>query len=364
MSLIQYRRDLHRIPELGFDLPLTLDYVCGRLEQLTGRVFSPAPSSLCIYFDAGAPTTLAFRADMDGLPVEEVSEADYRSSHRGQMHACGHDGHMAMLLAFCEYVSQAKDLRHNVLAIFQPAEETSGGALPICESGVLQEYRVDAVFGIHMWPGFEAGRIVSRRGELMARCSEVHIDITGKGVHVAKADQGADALLAAALMASRVYEFEASLPADQLRLLKFGLMKAGTVGNVIAGRAQLAGTMRAFNDDVYDALRASVLDIARSVEADTGCRVEVDVYAGYPPVINDIDLMDRVVAQTGLELTLLDEPPMTGEDFSFYQQQAPGVFFFLGTGRDAALHTSDFDMDESALASGLDLYKSLLEVEL
>lgn len=365
MSLIQYRRDLHRIPELGFELPQTLDYVRGHLERLPGQLSSPAPSALCMYFDAGAPTTLAFRADMDGLPVTEESSASYRSQHPGQMHACGHDGHMAMLLGLCDHVAEnLGTLKHNVLAIFQPAEETSGGALPICESGVLRDRGVDAVFGIHMWPGFEAGQIVSRRGELMARCSELHITITGKGVHVAKADQGADALLAAALLVTRVYEFEASLPQDQLRLLKFGRLEAGTVGNVIAGQARLAGTMRAFDDSVYDALRAAVMESARAVEQQTGCTIDVEVYSGYPPVVNDAALFDRVVDQTGVQVTLLDQPPMTGEDFSFYQQEAPGVFFFLGTGQDAALHTSDFDMDEAALASGIDLYTRLLEVHL
>lgn len=369
--MISYRRDLHRIPELGFDLPETLAYVRAHLESLPGaQVFAPAESSLCAYFDAGAETTLAFRADMDGLPIQEspgdtdeAARASYLSRHAGKMHACGHDGHMAMLLGLCDYVSTAT-LRHNVLAIFQPAEETTGGARFICEAGVFQQYRVNAVFGIHMWPGFAAGQLVSRRGELMARCSEVHIDITGRSVHVAKAEQGADAVLAAALIVQRADELTRSLPADQLRLLKFGLSQAGTVGNVIAGHARLAGTMRAFDDAVYDTLRTGIECIGAEVAAETRCDIAIDIDAGNPPVINDVELFGRVVEQTGAQVMLLDEPPMTGEDFSFYQREVPGVFFFLGTGRNAALHTADFDMDESALDSGLDLYKKLLEITL
>lgn len=364
-QLVTYRRDLHQIPELDFDLPQTLEYVKGHLDTLNCHVFSPAPSSLCAYFDAGKATTLAFRADMDALPITEATGAAYGSVHEGKMHACGHDAHMAMLLGLCDFASEnVTDLPHNVLAVFQPAEETTGGARFICESGVFKEYGVNAVFGIHMWPNYPAGQVLSRRGELMARSSEVHIDVSGKSVHVAESADGHDALHAAALIVTGAYDFAAGLPADQLRLLKFGLLQAGTACNVIAGQAKIEGTMRAFNDQTYELLRSGLEEVIAGATAATGCDIKLDVLAGYPPVINNVELFDAVTNQLDVPIDLLPEPSMTGEDFSFYQNEVPGVFFFLGTGDAAALHTNNFDLDEKALTNGLYLLKSLLQLEL
>lgn len=364
-TLKEYRRDLHQIPELGFDLPKTLQYVRTKLQALNGEVFAPAEASLCIYFDAGADSTLAFRADMDGLPVSQSPGRELHSGHPGQMHACGHDGHMAMLLGLCDYVSDnLSALPHNVLAIFQPAEETTGGAQPICQSGVLQDYGVDAVFGLHMWPGYAAGTIVSRPGELMARSSEITVEVGGKSVHIAKASQGHDALLAASHLVNSVHEKVAAMPHEIHRLLAFGLLRAGTVRNAIAGSARLEGTMRAFSDGVFEDLRAILLDSARDAERATGCTVNVDVAAGYPPVINDPDLFKEIQNQVSIPIVTIDEPQMTGEDFSFYQREVPGVFFFVGTGRDDALHSPSFDMDERALNGGYEFLKSLLHIRL
>lgn len=354
--VVQYRRDLHQIPELGFDLPKTLAYVKDHLLTLPGLVIEPAPSSVCIFFDAGAASTVAFRADMDALPTTESTERVGRSLHEGHMHACGHDGHMAMALALCDYVSEHIDtLPHNVLVIFQPAEETTGGAEPICASGIFSRFNVQSVYGLHMWPGFAAGQIVSRPGPLMARCCEVHVKITGKSVHIAKAHEGADALLAGSLLVSRLAD---RVPNDPLQLLRFGLLKSGTVGNIVAGSATVAGTLRSFSDDDHEALIQLLTDTATEVEKETGCNVEISLTAGYPAVINDADLFDQV-ASLGIPITVLDEPPMTGEDFSFYQREAPGVFFFVGTGRTDALHSQTFDFDEAALESGLRLLIAL-----
>ena len=366
MSVLkQYRRDLHRIPELGFELPLTLEYVKNHLDTLDGELIEPAPSSLCIYFDAGKDSTIAFRADMDGLPVSEAVESDFTSTHPGQMHACGHDGHMSMLLALCDFVSEnLTELPHNVLAIFQPAEETTGGAEPICQSGVLKDYAVDAVFGLHMWPGYPAGTIISRPGELMARSSEITVDILGKSVHIAKAATGKNAMRAAVLLLDLIHDAVAQIPPNVHRLLGFGLLQAGTVRNALAGSAHIEGTMRAFSDPVFEQLREILLDSAARVEEATGCAVSVDIAAGYPPVINDPELYADVSGQVQVPIVEIEEPQMTGEDFSFYQQQVPGIFFFVGTGRDQALHSPTFDMDEEALTGGYNLLKSLLFLEL
>lgn len=364
-GLVTDRRNLHQIPELDFDLPLTLDYVRARLTDLRGTVFEPAPASLCIYFDAGADTTIAYRADMDALPVTEATGQPYASRHPGRMHACGHDGHMAMLLGLCDHVSEnLESLRHNVLAIFQPAEETVGGARPICETGVMQEYGVDAVFGLHMWPGFPPGQIVSRPGELMARSCEVTVDIEGKSVHIAKASTGADALYAAALLVDEVHRLTEEMPPGEHHLLNFGLLRSGEVRNAISGYSHLEGTLRAFSDEVFDHLVTGLQHAAKASEEATGCTVNIHMTDGYPAVVNDAALFAAVQEHVAEPVEILSEPQMTGEDFSFYQREAPGVFFFVGTGRADALHSPTFDMDEAALSGGLELLISLLDLPL
>lgn len=366
-KLQQHRRHLHQIPELDFDLPQTIQYVRQHLESLGAEILEPAPSTVCAYFPAGAEQTIAFRADMDALPLTEQSDAPYASKHPGRMHACGHDAHMAMMLGFCDEVAQlaaAGELPYNVLAIFQPAEETTGGARGIVESGIFADLNVAAVFGIHMWPGFAAGQLISRPGPLMARTSEVKITVTGRSVHVAKSEHGTDATYAAATLLTRIYQMAEAMPAYPQFLLKFGLLQSGTVCNIISGSALLEGTLRSFDDAVYQHLVSELQRIASEVAEQFGCKIDMDIDDGYPPVLNDPALLDAVTTQTGLDVVELEQPPLTGEDFSFYQQAAPGVFFFLGTGRDEALHTADFDLDESALTAGVDLYRQLLTLTL
>ena len=159
MQIIADRRALHQIPELELTLPKTMTYLRSALSGLRCRLFSPIANSLCAYFDFGKAETLAFRADCDALPVFEKSGVDFASTHAGCMHACGHDGHMAMALELARRIHEKADLPHNILILFQPGEETPGGAKPLCDTGVLEEYRVKALFGLHLWPGLEKGVI-------------------------------------------------------------------------------------------------------------------------------------------------------------------------------------------------------------
>ena len=191
MTVVDHRRTLHTIPELDDCLPETVQYVRAVLEGLGCALSAPIPGSICAFFDAGRPETVAFRADMDALPVTEATGAPYASVHSGIMHACGHDGHTAMALALAEYVAAHRsELPRNVLLLFQPAEETTGGAKRLCESGVLEQHAVTRVFGLHLWPGLEAGKVYTRPGPLMARANEVTVTIAGKSVHLSRASQG------------------------------------------------------------------------------------------------------------------------------------------------------------------------------
>ena len=389
-ELRTFRRDLHRIPELDFDLPETIRYIEGVLAPLSCEVTHPCQSCVCAYFDAGANATTAIRADMDALPIAEATGAAFASKHAGCMHACGHDGHMAMALAAATAVDRAlrrgATLEHNVLFVFQPAEETTGGAKTVCESGVFERYRADRIFGFHVWPDLPAGTLASCAGPLLARSSETHIHIHGTSIHIAKTYgvpvvESHDAALAAAKFLVTERELMDELGAEEPCICKFGLVEAGTVCNAVAGEAHIAGSLRVFTDGMFDRAKAGIRRVLDEACAETGCTYDIDFAEGYPPVDNDPELFAEVEpALPGMRH--VKEPLLIAEDFAFYQRHLPGVFFLLGTGvptddggepvenpHDAegcpayatsALHTDTMLFDENILLKGLDVYKRLI----
>lgn len=359
MQIIRDRRALHAIPELGLELPKTAAYVRSTLEPLNCHVFSPVGYTVCAFFDFGADSAIGFRADMDALPIAEETGLPFASTHPGQMHACGHDGHTAIALELARRLSEKKKLPHNVLLIFQPGEETPGGALPICESGVLEQYKVKTVFGLHLWPGLEKGIIHTRENELMSRGSELTVDVYGKSAHIGNASAGIDALAAAVEFYRQAREAEAVLPPETFRLLNFGQFHSGTVRNALSAHTRMEGSLRAFQDEVFDGLQEKLFAIASNVEGKFGCTVKVTLADGYPAVMNDPELVARV--RRIAEVKLLEKPTMTSEDFAEYQRRASGVFFFLGTGNTASLHATTFDFDEEILLKGADFFEKLAD---
>lgn len=358
-SIVSHRRALHRIPELHKTLPKTLAYLRSVLETLPCRVFSPCESNLCAFFDFGKQSAIAFRADMDALPMEEKTGASYTSTIPGHMHACGHDGHMAILLELARRLGEKKNLNQNVLLVFQSAEETTGGAKDICDSGVFEKYRVEAIFGLHLWPGLEPGQIYSRRQELMARSCEVTVDVSGKSAHIAKATEGADALMAGAYLYTKAMELEQSLPENVFRLLKFGSFHSGTVRNALSAHSHLEGSLRAFQDETFEYLADGLKRIGQEAGQKFGCTVNVHFSDGYPAVMNPVALYDGVKAI--VPFRELEAPSMTAEDFSHYQKTLPGMFFFLGLGDTPPLHADTFDFDERLLTSGADFFEKIAE---
>ena len=336
MQVIEYRRALHRIPELDRDLPETLAYLRSVLEPLGCALFSPIPGALCAFFDFGKADAIAFRSDADALPIQEQTGLPFASTHPGKMHACGHDGHMSMVLDLAVWLDSQNDLKHNVLLIFQPAEETTGGAKDLCQSGV----------------------VASRKKEMMSRSCEVSVTITGRSSHIAKAEEGLDALAAGVEFYRRAVALEKELSPDIYRLLKFGRMESGTVRNAVSGKTVLLGSLRAFQDEVFFGLQEGLRAIGRDIEKETGCTVDVHANDGYPAVWNPDELFDRV-RNAGVDFEILDKPVMISEDFSWYQRHLPALFFFLGCGPAPALHADDFTFDESILTVGADFWKEI-----
>lgn len=363
MSVVDYRRHLHRIPELDNQLPQTVAYVRSLLEPLGCKIFSPITGSVCAWFDAGRNESVAFRADLDALPVTEQTGLPHASEHPCVMHACGHDGHTAMVLALAEYVAaHLSALPRNVLLIFQPSEETTGGAGKLCEAGVLERYRVRRIFGLHLWPGLEAGVVASRPGPLMARSNEVTVTVEGHSVHMSRASEGKDALTAGIAYLQRAYDMMESLPPAEPRVLRFGKMVSGTVRNAISGHTVLEGSLRTYRESTFRFCRRQLQDIGKALEDETGCSVTVHLSEGYPAVWNHEELYAHVAAQLGADAPrLMEAPVLAAEDFSFYQQYTPGVFFLLGVGDTPQLHAPEFAFDDQAvLPKGVEFLKKLL----
>ena len=362
-ELLQYhRRQLHMIPELDSDLPQTLAYVESCLEALGDacRIVRPCKSTLCALFEHGERQATAIRTDMDALPVMERTGAPYASRHEGNMHACGHDGHMAMALVLCRWLAiHAGELRRNVMVLFQPSEETSGGALRVCESGVFERHNVDRLFGFHLWPDIPKGVIASRTGALLSSSNETDVFFCGRGSHIAKWQEGRDALRCATQFVADVYARIDHLDVAEPVLLRFGLLRAGTVRNAIAASAEVHGSLRTFCEGDRAAAKEAVVSAATAAAAAFGCKARTHFSVGDPAVVNDPGLF-RMVREVLPDLREVAEPLLIAEDFAWYQRRLPGVFLLLGTGTGIPLHADTFDFDESVLEVGLNAYKSLL----
>ena len=262
---------------------------------------------------------------------------------------------MAMVLELGRRIRTKQALPHNILLLFQPAEETTGGARRLCETGVLERLRVKAVFALHLWPGLSAGMIAGLPGAMMARSAEVTFTAEGRCAHFCSAASGRDALAACVEFYSRA----AALPLPQApqSLLGFGRMEAGSVRNAVAGSARLEGSLRALDDAAFCSIREALETISRHVAQTSGCAAAVHFSEGYPAVVNPPDLLRRASALFPIEA--LTAPTMASDDFSYYQRRLPGLFLFLGCGETSALHTAAFDFDERVLEAGVRYFEAV-----
>lgn len=358
--LHHHRIALHKIPELGFQEFKTKRYILEHVRKFDCSMHHIGKTGLLLYFDAQASHTIAFRADMDALPIEEQTGLPFSSSHPGHMHACGHDGHMAILLELTEYIHKnRKNLDTNIVLIFQPSEESEGGARSIMESGTLQHYNVEAVFGLHLWPGLPKGTVYSRANELMAMSSETTITIKGRNAHVADSEKGIDSLRIASHYLTAVYQMEEAIDSSICRLLKFGKIQSGTLRNIISDYTHIEGTLRSYDPSIHQLLKKQLRIIADRYETQTGCTIIIDYNDGYPAVLNNPELYSRIQSILP-ELNELTRPVLQAEDFSVYTQSIPSVFFLLGVGDTPSLHQADFDFDMTVLDEGVKLFKTIL----
>jgi amidohydrolase len=360
------RRMLHQIPELGFNLFKTSQSVKEIMESLGYQVESVASTGWIAFKQGELNETIAFRADMDALPVSETTNVDFVSTHPGKMHACGHDGHMTMLLGFAKRLATIQS-KYSVLFIFQPAEEGPGGAKIIVDSGLFTRYDIKAVFGIHLYPGLPEGIFGLCEGPMMAQNGEFDITIRGVSAHGAQPQLGVDAILAQASLIQGIHSIVSRNvnPLDSA-VITVGTIHGGEARNIIAHSVVLSGTIRAFNENVYTMLKKRVHALSEGCEAAYGVSIETSITDYYPPVVNDrklVQLATSVLKDHEYNQIL---PLMISEDFSFYQQAVRGCFVLLGTGNDEKgfihpLHSSNFNFDENVLLKGIDFFENLLK---
>jgi amidohydrolase len=373
-QLVTWRRQLHQHPELGFREHLTAQFITEKLNDwgIDYQTGIAQTGTVAIIRGERPGKTLAIRADMDALPIQEANEVDYRSRHDGVMHACGHDGHTAIALGTAYYLSQHRDFAGTVKLIFQPAEEGPGGAKPMIAAGVLKNPDVDALIGLHLWNQLPLGTMGVRTGALMAAVELFRCTILGKGGHGAIPQQTIDSIVMGAQVVNALQTIVArNIDPIESAVVTVGEFHAGTAKNIIADTARLCGTVRYFNPKYAGYFGQRIEQLIAGVCQSHGASYELVYEKLYPPVINDgaIAALVRSVAELVVESPLGVVPncqTMGGEDVSFFLQEVPGCYFFLGSanatkGLDYPHHHPRFDFDETALGLGVEMFVRCVE---
>jgi amidohydrolase len=374
------RRDIHAHPELCFEEFRTAELVAKKLEAWgIPMIRGLAGTGVVGIIKRGTSSrALGLRADMDALPMQEINHFAHTSKHAGKMHACGHDGHTAMLLGAAHYLSQANDFDGTVYLIFQPAEEGGGGARRMIEEGLFQQCPMDAVFGMHNWPGIAVGSFGVKTGGMMASSNEFNVTVRGKGAHAAQPQKGIDPVMIAVQIAQS-WQTIVSRNVNPLEpaVLSLTQIHSGSATNVIPDDAKLIGTVRTFSTEVLDLIEARMEKIASSTAAAFDAEVDFKFKRNYPPLINHeketqfaIQVMRDLVGSEQVNAQV--EATMGAEDFAYMLQHKPGCYIFLGNGdgnhRSAGhglgpcnLHNPSYDFNDDLLPIGASYWVRLVQ---
>lgn len=370
-NAIEWRHFLHAIPEIAFNEKETAAFVSNKLRSFGFKIDTGyAGTGIVGSISKGTSSrTIGLRADMDALPILETAELPYRSKNTGMMHACGHDGHMAMLLGAASLVSRV-EFDGTIRFIFQPAEENEGGAKKMIEDGLFEDLPVDAVFGLHNWPQLPIGAFVANPGPIMAAFSIFDIEIRGKGAHGAMPHQGVDPVVAGCAVVSALQSVVSRnvSPLDMV-VLSTTQIHAGDAYNIIPDRIVIRGTGRWFSEEPGMLLQSRLHKIALDVASAHGCEATVRYEPRYPVTVNDAyyarcaqDVADKL----GMSVTQ-SAPSMGSEDFAFMLQAVPGAYAWLGSEKsfnNASLHSPQFDFNDDLIPHGIAYWLGLIENQL
>ncbi|MBB2485103.1 amidohydrolase [Mitsuaria sp. WAJ17] len=378
-ALTALRRDIHAHPELCFQEERTSELIAQQLTAWGIPVHRGLGKTgvVGILKNGSSTRTLGLRADIDALPMTERNTFAHASQHAGKMHACGHDGHTAMLLAAAQHLARHRNFDGTVYLVFQPAEEGGGGAREMIKDGLFEQFPMEAIFGIHNWPGMKAGEFALKSGPVFASSNEFKITIRGKGCHAAMPHLGIDPVPVACQM---VNAFQAIISRNKKPLdagvISVTMLRAGEATNVVPDHAELQGTVRTFTLELLDLIEQRMEKVARATAEAFDCEVEFQFRRNYPPTINH-------PAETGFVRGVLEalvgpanvqefEPTMGAEDFSYYLQQIPGCYFLIGNGDGThrlgghglgpcTLHNPSYDFNDELIPLGGSMWVRLVE---
>ena len=358
-TIIENRRNLHQIPEIELTTQKTAQYIENILDLYDCKIDHPIPNSVTAYFDNKKENTIVFRSDMDALPMEENTDLEFKSTN-GCMHACGHDGHMAMVLEIAKY---AKESNYNVLLLFQPGEEKPGGAKPIIDTQFFKQFNIAAIYGTHIYPELEKGKVYTRPNEMMAGGCEFEILVKGKASHAAQPQNGINALTAC------VEILQKSLEQEEKPLTTIHSTYYTLVLSILAKPSILLQIKPMYEDLFAIMIQRYLIKLLISLNKtrimqSKNYKVQVNfkVNHHYPPVLNNEELFHTLYKNN--LVNKLDSPVLISEDFGYYRNVAPSIFFFLGTGDTIPLHSNKFTFDEDILKKGVELYRKLLTTKI
>ncbi len=371
----EWRRDIHAHPELGFDEQRTSDLVASRLHSFGIEAHRGIGKTgvVGVLKSGSGKRAVGLRADMDALPIREANSFAHRSKHDGRMHACGHDGHTAMLLGAAKYLAATRRFDGTVHFIFQPAEEGIGGARAMIDDGLFKRFPCEAVFGMHNRPGMPLGKFAVRSGPMMAGGAFFDIDVAGVGAHGARPESGVDPVLVAAHIATALQSIVSrNVRPVETAVVSVTQIHAGDAYNVIPQSARLSGTVRAFSNEVMNLIGRNLARIAEGVAAGFGARAKIDFRIIFAPLVNDpkeADFAAGVCADIVGADSVRRDPAliMASEDFSFMLAEVPGCYINIGNGDGAGaceVHNPSYDFNDAALPYGAGFFARLVEKRL
>ncbi len=366
-DFVALRHELHAAPELAFHEYATTARIAALLESCGYGVERLTQTGLIATLQSGDGPRLGLRADIDALPITEATGLSYASKAAGVMHACGHDGHSAILLAAAHSLAKRKAFRGTLHLIFQPAEEIGAGAKALLDAGLFSRFPMDAIFGLHNWPGLDVGRFGFVEGPAMAAIDKIEARIYGRGGHGAEPHLATDPVLVAAHAVTALQSVVSrNVDPRQMAVVTVGALHAGEANNVIPDSAEMKLTLRSYAPEVRDLLKVRVPQILHGVSAGFGARAQVEVYHGFPAVINhpaQTALIRRIAAQVLGDAAIEPDfaPRTASEDFAYYLQQRPGAFIFCGNGDSAPLHSPEYRFNDDAIAPAASLWVALAE---
>ncbi len=369
-----WRRDIHQHPELGYEERRTSTFVAERLREfgcdevvtglggtgIVGVIRGGKPAG------RGAVQAIGLRADMDALPIEEASGVSYASKTPGRMHACGHDGHTAMLLGAARYLAETRNFAGEAIMIFQPAEEGGAGAAAMIKDGLFERFRIDQVYGMHNGPGIAIGSFAIRPGPIMASTDAVNIHIEGRGGHAARPHLSIDSVMVGAQLVVALQSI-VSRNVDPLESAVVSMCEfhAGSTRNVIPQTAELRGTVRTLTAEMRTLVERRVREVVEGTARITGAKIDLQYVRGYPVTVNhaaQTDFAAEVAKEVAGSSNVREMPPlMGGEDFAYMLEQRPGAFIFCGNGDSAGLHHPAYDFNDGAIVFGTSYWIKLVE---